>query len=486
MYIDGAWTLSESNEVRDIINPANGKTIAQVTEANPQDVEKAIVAAKKAFDSGVWSEKRAEERARLLLQIADEIDAIKDELAELESLNNGKPIGEARSDVETASDAFRYYAGLTRTELGETFDATLNSYVVKQPIGVCSLIVPWNFPLQMAAWKLAPCLAAGNVAVFKPAETTPLTAIKLFEIFEKVGLPKGVCNLVLGAGHVIGDTMTSHDDIDKVSFTGGTETGKRIMSNALQTMKKVTLELGGKSPIIVFPDTDLKSTAEYILFAIFLGAGQVCSAGSRVLVHESVADELKELLVKHAKQIVVGPGQEAGVEMGPVSSYQHMNKILSMIDRAIADGAELLTGGKRLSGAPYDDGYFIEPTIFSVTDNRLEIVQEEVFGPVLVVQTFKDEAEALQLANSTKYGLAGAVFTKDFTRAMRVVKKLQSGTIWINKYHSVNNQLPWGGYKQSGYGRDLGKNSLQEYLETKTIQMNLDQQPLNFYKSFNH
>ncbi|MGM8213634.1 aldehyde dehydrogenase family protein [Virgibacillus sp. W0430] len=486
MYIDGNWTLAESNNTRDIINPATGEVLKTVTEATVADVEKAIIAAREAFDSGVWSTTRPEERARILLQIAAELEKNKEELAMLESLNNGKTLGEASSDVETAADAFRYYAGLTRTAFGETFDQSLDSMVIKQPVGVCSLIVPWNFPLQMAAWKLAPCLAAGNTAVFKPAEITPLTAIKLFEIFEKSGLPKGVCNLVLGAGSSIGDMMASHQLVDKVSFTGGTETGKKVMTNALQTMKKVTLELGGKSPILVFPDADIEKTAEYILFAIFLGAGQICSAGSRVVVHESIADELKSTLVKHAKQIVVGNGQANGTQMGPVSSLQHMNKILTMIDKAEKDGAQLLTGGKQLTAEPFNKGFFIEPTIFSTDDANLEIVQEEVFGPVLVVQTFKDEKEALKLANITKYGLAGAVFTKDFARAMRVVKQLKSGTIWINKYHSVNNQLPWGGFKQSGFGRDLGKDSLHEYLETKVVQMNLNEEPLGFYNSFSN
>lgn len=484
MYVNGEWILARDNGTREIINPANSEVIKIVTEATAEDVEEAIVTARRTFDSGGWSQLRPEERAAYLYKIADEIERKKDEFARLETLNNGKPLGEAISDVETAADAFRYYAGLTRTSFGETFDASLDSIVVKQAVGVCSLVVPWNFPLQMAAWKLAPCLAAGNVAVFKPAETTPLTAIKLFEIFEKVQLPKGVCNLVLGSGQAIGDMMTSHHEVDKVSFTGGTETGKKVMTNALQTMKKVTLELGGKSPIVVFPDTDLEKTAEYILFAIFLGAGQICSAGSRVIVHESISEELTSILVRHAEKIVVGNGLDNGVQMGPVSSIQHMKKVLAMIEKAKEEGAVLLTGGNRLTEAPLDRGCFIAPTIFSTKDNQIEIVQEEVFGPVLVVQTFKDEEEATQLANSTKFGLAGAVFTKDFARAMRMSKNIRSGTLWINKYHSVNNQLPWGGFNQSGFGRDLGKDGLNEYLETKVIQMNLSDHSLGFYDSF--
>ncbi|MFC5589055.1 aldehyde dehydrogenase family protein [Sporosarcina soli] len=484
MYVNGEWILARGNGTREIMNPANGEVIKIVTEATAEDAEAAIETARRTFDSGIWSQLRPEERAMFLYKIADEIERSKEELAQLETLNNGKPLGEAISDVETAADAFRYYAGLTRTAFGETFDSSLDSIVVKQAVGVCALIVPWNFPLQMAAWKLAPCLAAGNVAVFKPAEITPLTAIKLFEIIEKVQLPKGVCNLVLGSGQVIGDIMTSHHEVDKVSFTGGTETGKKVMTNALRTMKKVTLELGGKSPIVVFPDTDLEKTAEYILFAIFLGAGQICSAGSRLIVHESIAFELTSLLVKHTQKIVVGNGLDTGVQMGPVSSIQHMHKVLAMIERAKEDGAVLLTGGNRINKVSLDKGYFIEPTIFSVEDNQIEIVQEEVFGPVLTIQTFKDEAEAICLANSTKFGLAGAVFTKGFSRAMRMSKHIRSGTVWINKYHSVNNQLPWGGFNQSGFGRDLGKDALNEYLETKVIQMNLSDSALGFYDSF--
>ncbi|WP_153731541.1 aldehyde dehydrogenase family protein [Sporosarcina obsidiansis] len=484
MYINGEWILAKEQGTREIINPANGEVIKVVTEATEKDVEEAVMSARRAFDSGLWSQLKPEVRATFLLKIAEEIEKSKEELAQLETINNGKPLGEALSDVETAADAFRYYAGLTRTAFGETFDSSLDSMVVKQAVGVCALIVPWNFPLQMAAWKLAPCLAAGNVAVFKPAETTPLTAIKLFEIFEKVQLPKGVCNLVLGSGQAIGDLMTSHRGVNKISFTGGTETGKKVMTNALQTMKKVTLELGGKSPIVVFPDTDLEKTAEYIMFASFLGAGQICSAGSRLIVHESISAELTSILIKHTKKIVVGNGLDNSVQMGPIASIQHMNKVLGMVEKAREDGAILLTGGHRITKAPLDKGSFIEPTIFMVEDNDIEIVQEEVFGPVLVIQTFREEEEAVQLANSTKYGLAGAVFTKDFSRAIRMSKNICSGTVWINKYHSVNNQLPWGGFNQSGFGRDLGKDAFNEYLETKVIQMNLSNDALGFYDSF--
>lgn len=485
MYVNGKWVVAKANGTREIINPATGEVIQTVTEASTEDVKEAIAVARKTFDSGEWSQYRPEQRAAYLYEIADEIEKNKEDFAKLETLNNGKPLVEATSDVETAIDAFRYYAGLTRTAFGETFDASLDSIVVKQAVGVCSLIVPWNFPLQMAAWKLAPCLAAGNVAVFKPAETTPLTAIKLFEIIDKVQLPKGVCNLVLGAGQAIGDIMATHADVDKVSFTGGTETGKKVMSNALHTMKKVTLELGGKSPVVVFPDTELEKIAEYVLFGIFYGTGQVCSAGSRLVVHESIAEQLASILVKHAERIVVGNGLDKGVEMGPLSSIQHMNKVLLMIKKAEEAGAKLLTGGKRLMGEPFDKGCYVEPTIFLAKDKQIEIVQEEVFGPVLVIQTFKDEEEAVQLANCTKFGLAGAVFTKDFARAMRLSKSIRSGTVWINKYHSINNQLPWGGFNQSGFGRDLGKDALNEYLETKVIQMNLSDNSLGYYDSFN-
>lgn len=485
MYINGEWTAGEEGNQREIINPATGEVIAKVAEGTTEDAVKAIAAARKAFDEGGWRDYSAKERANLLLAIAGEIDAAKKELAAIETSNNGKPLREALSDVETAADAFRYYAGLTRTSFGETFDSTMDSVVIREPIGVCSQIVPWNFPLQMAAWKIAPCIAAGNVTVFKPAEITPLSAIKLFEIMDRLSIPKGVVNLVLGTGSEVGNELTKNDMVDKVSFTGGTETGKAIMRNCVDSMKKHTLELGGKSPVIVFPDIDITSTVEYALFGIFLGAGQVCSAGSRLLVHEDIYPEFIVELTKHAREIKVGDGMKADVEMGPLVSKAHMDKVLSYIHIGLEEGAVLLTGGQRLSTSEYRNGYFVEPTIFVDTNNSMRIVQEEIFGPVLVVQSFKSEEEAISLANDSKYGLAGAVFTDDFSRAIRVSKKLKSGSVWINKYHSVDNQLPWGGFKQSGIGRDLGKDGLMEYTEAKVINMNIHSSKAGFYNSFN-
>ncbi|GIN90421.1 betaine aldehyde dehydrogenase [Siminovitchia terrae] len=484
MYINGEWVNSQADQSREILNPATGEVIAVVAEGTVEDVKHAIHSARKAFDEGPWRSFSAQDRASLLLQISSLIDEHKEELAKLETMNNGKPLREALSDVETASDAFRYYAGLVRTSLGETFDSTIDSIVIQEPIGVCTQIVPWNFPLQMAAWKLAPCLAAGNVSVFKPAETTPLSAIRLFELMSELDIPPGVVNLVLGAGRVIGNELTSNEHVDKVSFTGGTVTGKKIMANSIETMKKVTLELGGKSPVVVFSDVNIDTTVEYALFGIFLGAGQVCSAGSRILVHEDIYQEFIGKMTAHAEQIVVGNGLDEGVEMGPVASEAHMHKVLDFIQTGEREGATLATGGKRIVEGNYGKGYFIEPTIFTNVSNNMSVVQEEIFGPVVTVQTFSSEEEAVRLANSTKYGLAGAVFTNDFSRALRVTKSMKAGTVWINKYHSVNNQLPWGGFKQSGFGRDLGKNSLLEYTETKVVNMNIHSSAVGFYKSF--
>lgn len=484
MYIDGQWVEGSSNQTRKIINPATGEIVAHVTEGTRNDAQKAIEAARRTFDEGFWSGLSARNRSDYLYKIADEIEKHAGEFAHLETLNNGKPLRESRSDVDTAIDCFRYYAGLIRKPLGDTFDSSMNSMVVYEPMGVCGQIVPWNFPLQMAAWKIAPCLAAGNVTVFKPSELTPLTAIRLFDIFDRVGLPKGVANLVLGSGQEVGNHITISPLVDKVSFTGGTETGKKIMMNGVETIKNMTLELGGKSAIIVFPDVDLEETVEYIMFAIFLGAGQVCSAGSRLIIHEDLHDRFVEKLVEHTKKIRVGHGLEEETEMGPLSSEQHLQKVLDYVRIGVEEGATLVTGGHRITNGDKKKGYFMEPTIFTDVSPDMRIVREEIFGPVLVIQKFETEKEAISLANDTNYGLAGAVFTGDFSRAMRVSKSLQAGTVWINKYHSVDNQLPWGGYKQSGIGRDLGAQALNEYMEVKVVQMNLQPSPLKFYKSF--
>jgi len=483
MYINGEWVDTASGARRDIVNPATGEVIAKAVEGTQEDVDKAVAAAKVAFYEGGWWGTPAVERARLLFALADKLDEKATEIAKLETLDNGKPLREAEYDMADAAGCFRYYAGLATKPTGQTYEVPdgQQAMVVREPIGVCGQIVPWNFPLLMTAWKLAPALAAGNTVVFKPSEVTPVTAVKLFELIEEVGFPKGVVNLVLGAGPEVGQAIAEHDQIDKVAFTGGTETGRKIMQASLGNLKKVTLELGGKSPNIVFADADFETAVDYALYGIFCNQGQVCSAGSRLLLEESIYDAFIDALKERTKEIQVGPGLDSESQMGPVVSEIQMNKVLDYIEIGKKEGATLLVGGNRIVDNGLENGYFIEPTIFVDTKPGMRIVQEEIFGPVLVVQKFKTEEEALQLANDTKYGLAGAVFTNDIAKAFRVIKKVRAGITWINSYHPTYNEAPWGGYKQSGTGRELGTFGFEAYTEVKQINNNLDIQPTGWF-----
>jgi betaine-aldehyde dehydrogenase len=482
MYINGQWVESVSGKTRDIINPANGRVIATAAEGCKEDVQLAVQAAKTAFYGGWWGTP-AIERAKLLFEVARKLEERGDEFAITETINNGKPLREALFDVYDAISCFKYYAGLATKPHGQTYEVAdqQQAMVVREPIGVVGQIVPWNYPLLMAAWKLAPALAAGNTVVFKPSELTPLSAVKLFEIFEEVGFPRGVVNLVLGAGPTVGEEIAVNHDIDKVAFTGGTETGRRIMQLSLGNLKKVSLELGGKSPNIVFADSDFETAVDYALFGIFANQGQVCSAGSRLLLEESIHDKFIEALVEKAKKIRVGPGLDQRSQMGPLISEAHMNKVLNYIQIGQQEGAKLILGGSRITEGKLKDGYFVEPTIFANTTPDMRIVQEEIFGPVLAIQKFKSEEEAIQLANDTIYGLAGAVFTNDVSRAYRVVKMIRAGITWINSYHPTYNEAPWGGYKQSGHGRELGTFGYEAYTEVKQINNNLKVEPIGWF-----
>lgn len=485
MYINGEWTNSSDNKTREVINPATGEVIAHAAEGTVEDAQKAIAAAKEAFESGVWSDLPTVERAAYLLKIADKIDEKAEELAALETMNNGKPLREAGFDMGDAAACFRYYAGMITQPDGETYHVAdpMQAMVVREPVGVCGLIVPWNFPMLMSVWKIAPALAAGNTVVFKPSEVTPVTPTKLVEIIEEAGVPKGVINMVHGAGPVVGNEIASHKDVDMVSFTGGTKTGKHIMKAAADTMKKVSLELGGKSPNIIFADADFEVAVDYALFGIYCGSGQVCSAGSRILVEESIYDKFIERFTERAKQIQVGNGAEEDTEMGPLVSQQHMEKVLSYIESGKEEGARLLFGGERLKENGLDKGFFVAPTAFADAKQDMKIVQEEIFGPVVTIQKFSDEQEAIRLANDTIYGLAGAVFTVDGAKALRVIKKLRAGITWINSYHPTYNEAPWGGYKQSGIGRSLGTYGLDEFQEIKQININLEVEPVGWFKN---
>lgn len=482
MYINGTWVESESGKTRKVINPSNNQCIAVVTEGSKKDVISAVQAARDAFYNGSWQDSTAAERAKLLFAVADELEKRKDELAALETTDNGKPLRETEFDIDDAAACFRYYAGLITKPQGYTYNVSdpMQAMTVREPIGVCGQIIPWNYPLLMAAWKLAPALAAGNTVVFKPSEMTPLTAIRLFEIINQVGFPEGVANLVLGAGAEVGAEIAENPDVEKIAFTGGTVTGKKIMRAAAENVKKISLELGGKSPNIVFADADFETAVDYALFGIFCNQGQVCSAGSRLILEDSIYDEFVRRLVKRAEKIKVGDGLDPNTEMGPLISKQHMQKVLQYIEIGKEEGAKLLCGGYKLEGE-LKDGNFIAPTIFSDTNPSMRIVQEEIFGPVLVIQKFHGEEEALKLANDTIYGLAGGVFTNDGAKAQRVIRKLRAGITWINSYHPTYNEAPWGGYKQSGIGRELGPYGYDEYTEVKQININLQVEPIGWF-----
>lgn len=484
MFINGEWKASSSEEKRPIVNPANGELIGYAAEATIEDTKEAIVSARNAFDSEIWSSLFAVERAAYLYKIADKIEEYQQELADLETMDCGKPLREAEADMTDAAACFRFYAGLITKPDGQTYSvpAAMQAMVVREPIGVCGLIVPWNYPLLMAVWKLAPALAAGNTVVLKPSELTPVTAERLFSIFDEAGLPKGVANLVLGGGSTVGNEIVANPLVDKISFTGGTKTGKHIMKTAADTVKKISLELGGKSPNIIFSDADFETAVDYALFGIYAGSGQICSAASRILVEENIYSRFVERFVERAKEIAVGPGNDPETEMGPLVSENHMNKVLSYIESGKAEGANLVCGGSQIQKNGLKNGYFVEPTVFTDVTSDMKIVKEEIFGPVVVVQKFKTEEEAIRLANHTDYGLAGGVFTQDGAKALRVIKKLKAGITWINTYHFTFNEAPWGGYKQSGIGRGLGTFGLEEFQEIKQININMDVSPIGWFK----
>jgi betaine-aldehyde dehydrogenase len=482
MFVDGRWIVAEDGGTRDLINPANGEIVATVTEGTARDAEVAIRAARKAFDDGPWASTTAADRAALLFKLADAIDKHRDEFARIDTLNNGKPLRESEYDVIDAANCFRYYAGLATKPHGQTFDvpAASQSFTVREPIGVCGQIVPWNYPLLMAVWKLAPALAAGNVCILKPSELTPLSALRLAAIVEELEFPAGVVNVVPGAGATVGHALAASDLVDKIAFTGGTKTGRSIMTDATGNLKKISLELGGKSPNIVFADADFDTAIDYALFGIYANAGQVCSAGSRLILERSLHDRFVERLAERARKIRVGDGFDPNTEMGPIISTIHLDRVEGYIQAGKEEGAQLLCGGTRLGGT-LANGNFLAPAIFDHTDPKMRIVQEEIFGPVLVVQTFEGEAEAIRLANDSVYGLAGAVFTSDVAKAHRVVRRLRAGITWINTYHPTYNEAPWGGYKQSGIGRELGTYGYDAYTEVKQINVNLDVAPSGWF-----
>ncbi|MFD6285756.1 aldehyde dehydrogenase family protein [Streptomyces sp. NPDC060205] len=492
IHVDGEWRAAASGAVRDILDPADAKPFAQVAEGGVPDTDAAVEAARRAFDHGQWPRTPVTERAALLRRVADLLVRDREKLGLLESRDAGKTLEEGRVDIDCVADAFRYFADLVVGEGGgRVVDAgsdDIHSVVVHEPVGVCAMITPWNYPLLQASWKVAPALAAGNTFVLKPSEITPLTTVALIELLVEAGLPAGVANLVTGPGHSVGARLAEHPGVDLVSFTGGLASGTKVAQAAALTVKKVALELGGKNPNVVFADScateeGFDTAVDQALNAAFIHSGQVCSAGSRLIIEESVRDRFVTELVRRAELIRLGRGTEEGVECGPLVSAEQREKTEGYVAAALAEGAVLRTGGARPD--PSDrlpaTGYFYEPTVLDQCHREMRVVREEVFGPVLTVETFRTEDEAVALANDTEYGLAGGVWTADAGRARRVAGRLRHGTVWINDFHPYLPQAEWGGFGKSGVGRELGPAGLAEYRETKHVYQNLAPKPVRWF-----
>jgi len=475
LFIDGAWRAASDGGGRDVVNPFDGSVVERVDEASAADARDAVAAARRAFDAGPWPSTSGAERAELLLRVADLLVAERERIARLETSDTGKTLAESQMDVDDVVAVFRYYAALARRDPGRLVDAgdpAVLSRVVHEPVGVCALIAPWNYPLLQMSWKVAPALAAGNAVVMKPSEVTPLTTVALAEVLEKAGIPPGVVNLVLGAGAAVGAALVSAPEVDLVSFTGGLATGRAIMRAAADDVKKVALELGGKNPNVVFADADLEAALDGALSGAFLHAGQVCSAGTRLLLEAPVHDEFVAELARRADLVRLGNGLDPATESGPLVSAAHREKVAAYAALGVAEGARLVCGG----GPPDDPGlaagFFFRPTVFADCRREMRIVQEETFGPIVTVERFTGEDEAVFLGNDTSYGLAGAVWTSDRARAHRVASRLRHGTVWINDFGPYLPQAEWGGFKRSGLGRELGPTGLAEYQEAKHVYEN--------------
>lgn len=484
MFVDGKWVSSHTGETWNVINPANQEVIATVPLADEEDARMAIMAARRAFDKGPWRKMSQVERGKLLFALARAIRDQAEELAKLETLNSGKPIRESRMDMSDAADCFEFYGGLADKINGDIVpvpDPNIFAMVLREPVGVVGQIIPWNYPLLMAAWKLAPALATGNCCVLKPAEITPLTALELAKLIKEVGFPDGVVNIINGLGPVAGMELAKNEYVDKIAFTGSTDVGKQLMIAAAGNVKKISLELGGKSPMIVFEDADFPLAVEWVQFGIFVNQGEVCSATSRLYLHDKIHDRFVEELTKKAKRIKIGNPLEETTEMGPIASEKQLNKVMHYIELGKKEGAEIAYGGKRLQNGELKKGFYVSPTIFTNVKNNMKVVQDEIFGPVLTVMKFREEDEAIELANQTRYGLAAGVFTRDINRAFRITKELRAGILWVNSSQPCFNQLPWGGYKQSGIGRELGRYAVEEYTQLKQVTINLNESPLGWY-----
>ncbi len=484
LYVGGRWRSAADAQVREIRCPADGTLVATVDEAGPADTAAAIAAARQAFDDGPWSHTPERERGALVLRVADLLERDKKDIAHAESLDTGKRIVESEYDVDDVVSCFRYFAGVAGTDAGRVVATGRNdaiSRVVHEPVGVCGLITPWNYPLLQTAWKVAPALVAGNTFVLKPSELTPSTAIHLMRILEEAGLPAGVANLVLGAGPAAGAPLAEDPRVDMVSFTGGLATGRRVMAAAAATVKRVALELGGKNPNVVFADADLDAALDMAMTAVFLHSGQVCSAGARLVVQDSLHDDFVAELARRADAIRLGGPFDPEAQTGPLISAAHREKVEAYVAAGLAEGAVLRCGGRRPDDARLAQGFYYRPTILDQCRSGMTVVTEESFGPVLTVETFTDEDDAVRIGNDTAYGLAGAVWTQDAGKAQRVAGRLRHGTVWINDYHPYVPQAEWGGLKQSGNGRELGPTGLAEYREIKHIWHNIDPRPQGWF-----
>ena len=468
LLIDGRWVAASSGKTFDSIDPATGEVLARVAEGDKADIDAAVKAARRAFESGPWAKMSASERGRIMWKIADLLEQHTEEFAELETLDNGKPISVSRvADVPLAVDLFRYMAGWATKIEGSTIPISgpLFAYTRREPIGVVGQIIPWNFPLLMAAWKLGPALATGCTVILKPAEQTPLSALRLGELAMEAGLPPGVLNIVTGFGETAGAALAAHPDVDKIAFTGSTEVGKLIVHAAAGNLKKVTLELGGKSPNIVFDDADVNKATAGAANAIFFNHGQCCCAGSRLFIEDKIFDKVVEGVSESAKKIRVGPGMNTDTQMGPLVSEEQFRRVCGYMEAGLSEGAKAVVGGKKVGNR----GYFVEPTVLVNTNPKMKVVQEEIFGPVVTAMPFKSVDEIAAEANNTSYGLAAGIWTKDIGKAHSLANKLKAGTVWINCYNVFDAAMPFGGYKQSGWGREMGKEALELYTETKAV-----------------
>jgi betaine-aldehyde dehydrogenase len=480
MFVDGEWVESGTGRVFTVLDPSLEEVIAEVPEADAKDVERAVKAARRAFDMGPWPQTTAQERGRILFRLAGKLRENATLLAELESRNCGKPIVEAEYDIADAATCFEYYGGLATKVLGHVNPVPDNalSLSLREPVGVAGQIIPWNYPLLMAAWKLAPALAAGCTCVLKPAEQTPLTVLELAKWFTEAGLPAGVVNVVTGFGDTAGAPLVADAGVDKIAFTGSAAVGKMIAKSAADTLKRVTLELGGKSPNIFFADADFASAIDGALFGVFINQGEVCSAGSRILVERPIYSRFVEAMAEKAKKIQLGPPLDRETKMGPLVSKEQYERVRAYQELGKGE-AKLAAGGGRAPGM--GKGFYVEPTIFYDVANSARIAREEIFGPVAAVIPFSNEEEAIRVANDTPYGLAAAVWSRDIFKCLRVVKSLRAGIVWVNHMQPTYVEAPWGGYKQSGYGRELGPSGIEEYLETKQVYINLNEQPIGWY-----